>query len=252
MRGSPAEAVHYLGRGARLLMQPGLKRFVLVPLLINLLVFVAVTTVFIRRFSHLLEQLMQWLPDWLAFLAWALWVLLLLGLFIIYGYTFNLITTLIAAPFYGLLAEKIETILTGQEPSPESWPSLISRTLGRELIKLWYFMTRGLLVLLLVLISWFIPLLNLLALTVALLWSAWSMAVQYGDYPADNHRTPFPVLRRKLGARPLTSYSFGGLIMAGSMVPIVNIFIMPIAVAGAAVYWTQQLQQLAPTSVYPP
>lgn len=241
MRGNPAEAAHYLGRGARLLMRPGLKRFVLVPLLINILVFIAVTAFFISRFSDLLAQLTEWLPDWLAFIAWILWLVFVLALLILYGYTFNLITTLIAAPFYGLLAEKIETALTGDTLPGESWPALIARTLQRELVKLWYFLTRGLLVLLLVMAGWFIPGLNLVALVVAALWSAWSMAVQYGDYPADNHHTPFPELRRRLGALPLTSYSFGGLVMGGSMVPVLNILIMPIAVAGAAVYWTERL-----------
>ncbi|HEY7885493.1 MAG TPA: sulfate transporter CysZ, partial [Cellvibrionaceae bacterium] len=215
---NPVNAADYLGNGAHLLLQPGLKRFVLVPLLINIGVFIAVTLAFIRRFSDLLTNLTEWLPDWLAFIAWIIWLVAVLALFIVYGYTFNLLTTLIAAPFYGLLAEKIETRLTGITLPAESWPQLIVRTLKRELVKLWYFLSRGLLVLLLVLVSWFIPGLNLVALVLTSLWAAWCMAVQYSDYPADNHQIAFRQLRKKLGKQPLTSFSFGGLIMAGSMV----------------------------------
>jgi CysZ protein len=70
------------------------------------------------------------------------------------------------------------------------------------------------------------------------------MAIQYADYPADNHRLSFRDLRRKLNAIPLTSYSYGGIILLGSMVPILNIFITPIAVAGATIYWVKEIKSM--------
>jgi CysZ protein len=244
MKGNPVSALNHLSQGARLLVSPGLKRFIIVPLLANVVVFVFTTLALIHLFSDFLTFLMGWLPGWLEFLAWLLWAIFAFAVLFIYGYSFNVITNLIAAPFYGILAEKIEQKLTGIKPPEESWGKLIPRTLGRELVKIWYFITRGLLILLLVLLSWFIPGLNLVVLLIGALWSAWCMAVQYIDYPADNHQTTFVRMRHLLGRAPLTSYPFGGMIMLASMIPIINIFAMPIAVAGATVYWVESLRHI--------
>lgn len=68
------------------------------------------------------------------------------------------------------------------------------------------------------------------------------MAAQYMDYPADNHKLSFREMRRRLNKQPLTSYSFGGIILLGSMVPFLNIFVTPVAVAGATAYWTREVK----------
>src|SRR5690554_23304 len=244
MKGNPASAVRYMSQGARLLLAPGLKRFIIVPLLANVVVFILATLTLIHLFSDLLTFLMGWLPGWLEFLGWLLWAIFACILLFVYGYSFTIITNLIAAPFYGLLAEKIEQKLTGVTPPDETWGELIPRTVGRELVKIGYILTRGLLLLLLILVSWFIPGLNLAVLIIGALWSAWCMAVQYIDYPADNHQTPFTRMRYLLNRAPLTSYTFGGMTMLASIIPIVNIFAMPIAVAGATVYWVDSLRHI--------
>lgn len=75
------------------------------------------------------------------------------------------------------------------------------------------------------------------------------MAVQYTDYAADNQQVKFQVMRAQLRTRTVSSLSLGGLIMLGSMVPVVNIFMMPIAVAGATVYWHTSEKHSAAVSV---
>lgn len=240
LKGNPTRALDYLTQGAGLLMQPGLRRFVIVPLLINIVVFIAVTSILLNTYSEVLQDAAIE-SDWLRFFAWLLWIVLGLVMLVVYGYTFNLITTIIAAPFYGVLAEKIETRLTGKIFPSEPLGKLIQRTFQRELVKLWYFISRGLLILILLIVLFFIPLFGgLVSLALSTLWAAWCMSVQYTDYAADNHQVPFATLRRKLFEKPLTSYSLGGLIMAGSMVPVLNIFVMPIAVAGATIYWIDE------------
>jgi len=223
--------------GVRLLSQPQLRIFILVPLAINFVLFLFATALLIQQFSGALDWLMEWLPGWLDFLAWILWLLFAFTILLVYGYSFSLVTNLIAAPFNGLLAEKIEAHLTGEAPPYEPLSQMIPRTLGRELLKLWYFISRGLFVALGLLLLSFIPGLNLLVWVLGLLWGAWSMAIQYVDYPADNHQLPFIDLRLHLGRFRLNSFSFGGLVMLGNMVPLLNVFVMPIAVAGATVFW---------------
>lgn len=238
---SPAAGPSALSLGLRLIGQKDLRIFILVPLAINLLLFVVLTSWLLSQFGSWLEWLMAFLPSWLSFLSSILWLLGSFMLLFVYGYSFGIITNLIAAPFNGLLAEKVEQKLTGQAPPAEPLLQLIPRTLARELIKLWYFISRGLVVLLLLFLLSFIPLLNLLVPVIGLAWGAWCMAIQYVDYPADNHRTPFTQLRAELGGQRLGSVSFGALVMLGNMVPVLNIFVMPCAVAGATVFWLRDI-----------
>jgi len=242
MQGSPTKALVYFMEGARMISQPEFRRFIVIPLLINLVIFTVATVTLIYSFQHFFVEFLSWLPSWLAWLKWILWPLAGLLFLIIYGYSFNLITNLIAAPFFGLLAEKIETELTGVKPPDEPWRQLIPRTLARELSKLWYFMSRGLLVLLVFLALFFIPGVNILGACLAALWSCWCMSVQYVDFPADNHQLSFPELRHRLKQQPLTSYPFGGIVLLGCMIPLVNIVISPIAVAGATIFWVREMR----------
>lgn len=243
---NPARAFHYLAAGARLLMQPGLRAFVIVPLLINILIFILLTAWAVNTltdyYQHALQQ-NHWL-SWLLLIFWLFAGLLaLLG----YGYTFNLLTTFIAAPFYGVLAEKIEQRLTGQTPPGEAIGSLVVRTFRRELIKLWYFFSRGLLVFLVMLVLFFVPLFgSLVAALLGGIWSAWCMTVQYTDYAADNHRVEFEAMRAQLRRNNLSSLGLGGLVMAGSMIPVVNVFITPLAVAAGTLYWLEQNGESSP------
>lgn len=244
MQGSPGKAIDYFFAGARLVMQPGLRKFILIPLLANVLIFVVVTVALVNLFNDFLFQIEQWTPQWLDWLTWLLWPLIAFIFLVVYGYSFNVITNFLAAPFFGILAEKIELQLTGSAPPEETWSEIIPRTLKRELVKLWYFVTRGLLVLIIFLALLFIPGANLLGTIIAALWSCWCMVVQYADYPADNHQLGFRDLRQRLNKQPLTSYSYGGIILLGSMVPVLNIFVTPIAVAGATLLWIKEVRQL--------
>ena len=244
MQGSPAKAIDYFFAGAKLVMQPGYRRFILIPLLANCVIFIVVSVTLFNAFSDVFVQVEEWSPDWLDWLAWLLWPIVWLLFLVIYGYSFNIITNFIAAPFFGLLAEKIETGLTGVSPPEETWSELIPRTLQREATKLWYFITRGLLVVIIFCVLFFVPGANVLGTIILGAWSCWCMAIQYADYPADNHRLSFRELRRRLNSQPLTSYSYGGIILLGSMVPVLNIFVTPIAVAGATIYWVREVKNL--------
>jgi CysZ protein len=248
MRGSPAQALSYFVEGAKIIVKPGFRRFILIPLLVNLIIFVFLSIAFYHSFKDVIDYILETLPSWLDWLIWLIWPLAAFLFLITYGYSFNLITNFIAAPFFGILAEKVETHLTGIAPPEEPWGQLIPRTLQREATKLFYFITRGLLVLILILFCFFIPGVNIIGALIGAIWSCWCMAAQYSDYPADNHQFSFQQLRAQLHQEPLTSYSFGGLILLGSMIPFLNIIVTPIGVAGATVFWVRQLN---PTKIIP-
>lgn len=243
MQGSPNTAIDYFVGGAKLIVKPGYRRFVLIPLLANFILFIALTALLINALQSVMGDVNAFIPNWLTWLSWLVWPIVGFVFLVIYGYSFNIITNIIAAPFFGFLVERIQQDQLGLSPIDEPLSELIPRTLLREMTKLWYFITRGLLVLCIFLFLLFIPGLNLLGTLIWTLWSLWCMSVQYMDYPADTNHVAFKDMRRELNKKPLTSYSYGGIILLGSMIPIVNIFITPIAVAGAALYWINEVHQ---------
>ncbi|CAG19278.1 sulfate transporter CysZ [Photobacterium profundum] len=234
---SPASGAGYFFRGMSLAIQPGTRRFVIFPLFINILLFGS-------AFGFVLSQLGDWingwiaaLPSWLDWLSYLLWPLLAIATLVIFSYLFSTIANWIAAPFNGLLAEHLEAKLTG-EPAPDTgFKDIIKdlpRIMNREWIKLKYYLPKalGLLILL-----WIPAIGQTVGPVLWFLFSAWMMTIQYVDYPFDNHKVPFPTMRDALKVNRGKSLSFGSLVMLFTMTPILNLFVMPIAVCGATAMW---------------
>jgi len=234
--------------GLQLIFSPGFRRFVLIPILLNIFIFILISATSLDYAQAMFASIETHLPHWLLWLKWLLWPLLALVLLITYGYCFNLLTTIIAAPFLGLLAEKIAAHTTGITPPDEPLSSLIPRTFKRELIKLGYFLPRSLCMVLLILALLLLPGANLLGAILGGLWGSWCLALQFCDYAADNHQIPFPKVRAQLGEQKLKSFAFGGLVLLGSMIPVVNIVMTPLAVAAGTIYWVNHCDVLIPTN----
>lgn len=230
----------YLREGLKLVLSPGLRLFVLLPLAINLILFVALIGFAIDQFSGWLASLMGSLPGWLSFLDFLLWPLFVILLLLMVFFTFTLLANIIAAPFNGFLAEKVEVVVRGADNFPPfSWAELLAmvpRTLKRELRKLSYFLPRAIGLLLLSLI----PGLNLIATPLWLLFGVWMMAVQYIDYPCDNHKVSWDDMLAWLRAKRWQSLGFGGSTYVALLIPFVNILMMPAAVAGATLFWVRE------------
>ena len=231
-------------RGIKLIIDPDLRQFVIVPVAANLIIFIILTYFFVQFLSGAHQSLLAFLPEWLSFLAHLLWVLIFLLFLLLYGYGFTLITNLIAAPFYGILSEKVESKLTGKALEGEPLNAMIPRVIGREINKLCYSVASGILVFLGLTVLTFIPVLNVAVPLLGMLWGSWVMAVQYVDYPADNHQVPFIQLRQQLSEQKWGSLGLGGCILFGSTVPIINIFIAPAAVAASTIYWLEHVKQV--------
>ena len=76
------------------------------------------------------------------------------------------------------------------------------------------------------------------------------MAIQYVDYPFDNHKIDFITMRDALKQRRGKCLSFGALVTLFSAIPVVNLFVMPVAICGATAMWVDQYrtEQFAPLS----
>lgn len=236
------DAVNALSGGTRLVLTAGFRRYVFVPLVVNLLLYIATIALLVSRFEGWMAYWMGQVPGWLAWLEWLIWPLLVVSLLLFVFFTFTLVANLIASPFYGFLAEKVERRLGGADWTDERglWRQGID-SLKRELHKLGYFLPRMALLFLL----GFVPGVNLIAPLLWALFSAWSMAIQYLDYPMDNHQISFGEMKRRLGQRWWPTLTFGGAITAVIWIPLVNLLIMPGAVAGAVMMWQRHYQQLA-------
>jgi CysZ protein len=238
---SKQTGIHYIFEGLRLIRQPGLRRYVAVPLLVSVLFFSAAILGLTHWLEALIELLLGYLPGWLDWLRYLLWpVFALLGVLIIF-YSFSIITNLIAAPFNGMLAEAVEKHLTGQPIETGGWQALakdIVPSLVSELRKLLYFVLRAIPLGLLFLV----PGINLAAPFLWALFSAWMLAIEYVDYPMANHLLHFSTQRKLLRSRRFLSYGFGGGSLLLTMIPLLNFIAMPVSVAGATAMWVGELK----------
>ncbi len=243
MNGSISHGISYFLRGAQLLKHPRLRPFILIPLVINIVIFGTLIGYSIHWIDETLGDVLGWLPEWLSWLTWLVWPIVMISLALITGYLFTAVALLIASPFNGLLAEKVEEIVTGREvQGPETIGQaflLFPRAIAREIGKLAYYLP----LLLVVLVVTWIPPFSLVAPALWFIFGAWMMAVQYVDYPMDNHLTSFSDLKEVLRERRLSSLGFGGLVALVSGIPVLNFFVVPAAVCGATLYWCEELAE---------
>tara|TARA_R110002072_G_scaffold86030_2_gene194297 strand:- start:6409 stop:7131 length:723 start_codon:yes stop_codon:yes gene_type:complete len=240
MRGNVARGAGYLTRGAKLLNHPSLRVFVIVPLVINILIFGSLIALGFSYISDLMDSMLASIPGWMSFITWILWPLIIVTVSLIAGYFFTSVALIIASPFNALLAEKAEELITGQPVnSLEGFGAALAsipKSVVRELLKLLYYIPMALLALVLS----FIPGVGAIAW---LLLGAWMMSIQFVDYPMDNHQLSFAEVKRAVRSRRLSSLGFGGLVAVCTGIPLVNFFVVPAAVVGATLLWCEELNQ---------
>ncbi|MFD2113428.1 sulfate transporter CysZ [Thiorhodococcus fuscus] len=236
---NPVSGAGYLLQGMRLIARPGIRRFVLIPLLINVLIFTGGIYFGVTQFEGLMATLQSHVPEWLGWLDWILWPIFIVLLLVVVFYTFGMIANLVASPFNSLLAEKVELLLTGRPIEQEG----DFRRLLAELVPTLFDELRKILYALL----WAIPFLMLLFVPIVgpaiwFLYTAWMLAVEYSDYPMGNHGLKFAEIRQKLRSRRTMSLSFGATAAGLGMIPVLNFIMMPSAVAGATAMWVREFR----------
>ena len=224
----------YFFKGFSLIKQKGIRRFVFIPLAINILLFSFAFYFVYLELNIYMESIMAWLPSWLDWLSVILWPLALLTVLVIFSFVFSTVANWLAAPFNGLLSEKMEALLSGNETPKGSMLDIVKdipRTLSREWQKLSYYLPRAIGFFI---IMWLLPVVGQI---IWFLFVAWMMAIQYKDYPFDNHKVPFAKMKQVLKQNQGVSYSFGITVAVFSMIPIINLVVMPVAICGATALW---------------
>ena len=235
----------YFFQGFSLIKTKGLKRFVLVPLFINIVLFFTAFYFLLDYIQMSVNYIVALIPDWLGWLKdgllFVLWPIAIITVLLVFALIFGTLANWIAAPFNGLLSEKVERHLTNADMGNEGLLDAfkdIPRTLGREFSKLGYFIPRALGFLLL---FFFLPLLGQI---IWFLFTAWMMAIQYVDYPFDNAKGSFRQTRDALRKDKSRAFSFGVLVNIFSFIPVINFVVMPVSICGATAMYVDHFKNI--------
>ena len=228
---------HYFIYGWRLLLQRQFMPFVIFPIIINTVLMIGLVWAFFANITGCLDML---LPSWLEWLSFVLVPLTFLLLLVGFYFAFTTLANFVAAPFNALLAEKVELQLTNQPLGDTSFTGMLKdvpRMLKREWQKMMYSVPR----LIAIFLLGFVPVLGqTIVPVIAFVFSAWMIAIQYCDYPFDNHKISFQRMRNALEQNKVMNYTFGSLVSLFTMIPFVNLVVMPVAVCGATAMWINE------------
>ena len=237
-----AKGASYVFKGFALLKLPGIKRYVLIPTLINFLLFAGVIWYGSEQFDNLLEQL---LPNWLDWLELIIWPIFFVASLLIVFFTFTIIANILGAPFNGLLSEKIEELLTKQKVSTDSGYLNLLRGAGiglsNTLKKLLYIVIR----IIPLLILFIIPGINIFAPFLMFIFGAWLLAIEYLDYPIGNRNFSFKEQLRVMKNQRYLCLGLGMALFVMTIIPVLNFFVMPVGVASATALWVDHLDEIS-------
>jgi CysZ protein len=241
---SPFATPSLIIEGFKLLWHRRIRWLVIIPLLINILLFSAVTWVAGIWVGDWLNWLTASVPEWLQWLAWIIWLLFSLLVLVVYAFTFTLFANLIGSPFYGIIAERVIAMQRGDsDPTPQTLTILLAiarDSFLRELQILAYLLPRTIGVLLVTFIISFIPIINIAAPLIAGSWGAWTLAIQYFDYPADADQVAFREVRQMAGKQRWLSLGFGFSALGAAAIPVLNLLLLPATVIGGTLLWCRE------------
>lgn len=214
--------------GYRLLLRPGVRRYVVLPLLGNILLY---SLAFWAAFAGLDMALDRWLPPALDWLRWLLFPLVALLLMVLGFFSFTLLANLLLAPFNGLLSARVEQLLSGAPPAGSGlgMAAEMARSLRQEVKRLGYILVRVLALFLLGLV----PVVGVVAAPLGLLLGAWLLAMEFAGNPLGNWGWDLAQQRAFLRQHRWAFLGFGFAAMGLALVPVVNFALVPAAVSGA-------------------
>lgn len=230
--------------------QRELRVFVIAPILVNILVIGLLLWLIGSQWSDLLDLLPEQfdLPGWLQWLEAVmdvvealLWLMGVALAVLVFCYSFTLLANLIGGPFNGLLSARVERFEIGDEP--DSGMNMMQEA-GDAVVgefRLWsYYAKNALLLLLVTAVLFFIPLINGIIPILWFAFGAFMLSFEYMDNPMGNRGMPFRDKIAHLQQRRWLYLGFGSAVTLVTMIPVINLIIMPAAVAGATVLWIEQ------------
>lgn len=204
-------------------------RYVWLPAGLSLAVVAAGLVAALAYTQDLATFLTAQLPPSLDFLGVILVPLITVLSVLLGAWLFGFVAVLLASPFLGDLAIEVERDQFGEAPrhDPSFWHG-VSSAMGRELRKLAYYLPRLLAVFLLTLV----PVINAVAPFLWFAFGAWTLAVQFCDYPTENRGLPFRETLELLRRDRAAAFGYGSCATLALAIPLLNFLVIPVAVAG--------------------
>lgn len=219
----------YMVRGIRSLSTSGLKRFIILPVILNCLLFAGLFYFTYHYLYPYATYYLDKLPSWLSFLSGVFFVIFIICFFLLFLSLFTVVFNVIASPFNALLAEKAQ-VLFYKRPVPSlPFYEMALRSMKRQGQFLIYYLLR----LLGIGLLFFVPFLQPVYPFIWFLFTAWILSIQYQDFAMDNNLISFKDMQEKVKENRMLSLGFGSLINLTSFIPLLNVLIMPAAVIGS-------------------
>jgi CysZ protein len=230
----------YFIAGFKYLGRKGLKRFIILPIIFNILLFASLfylTKHFILPYTY---YYINQLPSWLSFLTSVFFVIFLISFLLFFLSMFSVFLNLIAAPFNGLLAEKTQIMLYHSAIPSLPFKTIALRSIKRQCKFLAYFLPRVIVLGAL----FFVPFIPPFYPFLWFIFNAWILSMQYHDFVMDNNLIDFNEMRTRLEENKMLTFGFGSVINILNFIPILNLFIMPVAVIGGVILFCDNNRKL--------
>ena len=95
---NPFTGARYFFSGIKLINNDGIRRYVVIPLLINIIIFSLGLWFAISQFNIFIDWALSFLPDWLSWLEWFLWPMFALTFYGLVFFSFSIVANIIFSP----------------------------------------------------------------------------------------------------------------------------------------------------------
>lgn len=223
---------------------PRVVKFILIPFLINLVIFAGGFYFFyvkMQDFLAIIPKSDAWYFGVLYYLAIAV---IVVSYLLVAFYLFTIVGNIIAAPFNGVLSEKVEEL---ERSNPLNLP-LNLKTIFRDARRAVMTEIKKILLFLVffvpIFIVNFIPVFGSVLYSILIfLYTAFALTFTFTDYVLErklmSFRQKWGILLRHKGL----SLGFGGMCFALGLIPLVNLFIIPICVTGGTLLYLREMEK---------
>jgi CysZ protein len=235
----PFRAGHFVIANPRLLL------YVIIPFLINTVVFAGAVWFGFDFFEETVKAMIPQGDAWYwVVLYYFLWVVAIIATAVVSFFLFAVIGNLIASPFNDLLSEKTELMITGnQKDEPFRLRTFLRDSLHillDDLLKIAAFVAGMLVLFVLFLLPAVGPALYAF---LSAIWTALFLVIEYTGFIFARHKLKFRDQRQFIRQRKLASLGFGLGALCLLAVPFLQFFTIPLGVIGAVQFWYDSTQK---------
>jgi len=230
-------------RSVRILRHnPRLLQYILIPFIINLVVFTGAVSLGLDFFGNTVVAYIPQGDTWYwAVLYWFLWVVAVLLTAVLVFFSFTVVGNLLASPFNDLLSERTEEVLSGRsnnEPFAlgrfirEAWQTVLM-----EAKKMWIFVVAMVFI---VPLNLFPGIGNSIYTVLAICLTLFFLCFEYLGFIMVRKRQFFREQKNFIFARKFLMLGFSCGVMAILAIPFFQMLCIPLAVIGATRLWCEE------------